>query len=86
MQKKFYISSTQTRRSMKKFKTEVQVVNDSGWYSNSLIFDSYQEAKEYAQNLCDRWTSTTDWRVIEVEPEIQVCLSNVDKHIYFEKK
>ena len=52
---------------MSKFKAEVQVVGDPGWYSNSLIFNTYLEAKEYAQNLFDRWTQTTEWRVVEIK-------------------
>jgi hypothetical protein len=49
------------------FKAEVQVVNDSKWYSNSLEFETRSEAVEYARDLLQRWTQSVDWRVIEFE-------------------
>ncbi len=47
------------------FKAEVQVVNDSKWYGNRLLFNTREKAEEYAKDLFSRWLSTTKWRVIE---------------------
>ena len=49
------------------FKAEMQVVNDSKWYSNSLKFESHAKAEAYAKDLFERWTQTVDWRVIEIK-------------------
>jgi len=48
------------------YKAEVQVVNDSKWYSNSLEFKFKSEAVNYAKDWLQRWTQTVDWRVVEV--------------------
>jgi len=49
------------------FKVEVQVVNDSNWYSNGKEFGTRPEAVEYARDLFQRWTLAVDWRVIEIK-------------------
>tara|TARA_R100000656_G_scaffold124330_3_gene102282 strand:+ start:390 stop:566 length:177 start_codon:yes stop_codon:yes gene_type:complete len=51
---------------MSKFKAEVKVVNDPKWYGNDKVFDTKSEAEEYAGDLFQRWTTTTDWRVVEI--------------------
>lgn len=47
----------------------VQVIADSSgkWSGNALTFDDLDEAVSYAKDLFMRWTSTTDWRVIDAE-------------------
>ena len=49
------------------FKAEVQVANDSKWYSNGKEFGTRPEAVEYARDLFQRWTQSVDWRVVEIE-------------------
>ena len=49
------------------FKAEIQVVNDSNWYSNRKEFGTRPEAVEYARDLLQRWTQSVDWRVVEIE-------------------
>ena len=48
-----------------KYIAEVKVVGDDKWYGNALVFDSREKAEAYAKDLFSRWSSTTDWRVIE---------------------
>ena len=49
------------------YKAEVQVINDSKWYGNSLEFKFRFEAEDYAKDLFQRWTQSEDWRVVKVE-------------------
>ena len=49
------------------FKAEIQVANDSNWYSNGKEFETRPEAVEYARDLLQRWTQSVDWRVIEIK-------------------
>jgi len=48
------------------FKAEIQVVNDSKWYGNTLEFKFKSEAEDYAKDLFQRWTQAVDWRAVEV--------------------
>ena len=50
-----------------KFIAEVQVWGDPNWYSNSLVFDTREEAEAYGNDLHSRWTATTAWRVKQLE-------------------
>lgn len=50
--------------------SEVQVASDGDkWIGNKISFATKAEAEGYVVDLCDRWTSTTDWRVVENESE-----------------
>ena len=51
------------------YKAEVQVVNDSKWYSNALEFDTHAEAETYAKDLFSRWTQATNWRIVEADTQ-----------------
>ena len=55
-----------------KFAAEVQVGGDPNWYSNSLVFDTREEAEAYGNDLHSRWTATTAWRVKQLK-EMKLC-------------
>lgn len=52
------------------YRCEVAVAGEVNWASNSLVFDSYDEAARYAGDLCSRWMSTQAARIVPttVEP------------------
>lgn len=47
------------------FRYEVQVVGDPGWYGNSIIFPTWDEADAAGLDKFSAWTQTTDYRVVE---------------------
>jgi hypothetical protein len=52
-----------------KYKVEV-IADDTGkWVSNSLTFDTVEDAELYADDLHFRWTAVREWRVREVTDE-----------------
>lgn len=46
------------------FKAEVIADGSGKWTSNSLVFATEQEAKDYVQDLFSRWTLVRDTRVV----------------------
>ena len=48
-----------------KYKVEVQVINDTKWYTNAMIYSTKKEAEVAGQSLFDRWLSTTGFRIVE---------------------
>jgi len=55
---------------MSSFKAEVQVSRESDWTSNGLRFATEVEATIYVQDLCMRWLSVTDTRVVASEDPV----------------
>ena len=53
-----------------KYKVEVQADNTGTWASNSLTFDTEEQAKDYGRDLFMRWTAVREWRVVPVESEV----------------
>ena len=47
------------------FKAEVIADSSGQFVGNGLRFETRKLAEVYAQDLAMRWTSVTDWRVVE---------------------
>lgn len=59
---------------MKKWKYEVQVVNDDKWYGNNLRFEGRREALEAAARKAYNWTQVRSTRVVEEkDDECPMC-------------
>lgn len=54
---------------VRSYKPQVQVANDSKWYDNALRFATYLEAMDYALDLHMRWTQTCAYGVAESSDE-----------------
>lgn len=46
------------------FKAEVIADSSGQWSGNGVRLATEEEAKGYAQNMADRWTLVTEWRVV----------------------
>lgn len=51
----------------KHYRVEVQADSTGKWCGNGLTFDTIKETKDYAVDLMGRWTSVSDWRVVDVK-------------------
>ena len=51
----------------KKFAIEVIADNSGEWCGNGQVFDTKEQAEEYARDLMSRWMAVREWRVIEKE-------------------
>jgi hypothetical protein len=57
------------------WKPEVQTMMDGDrWTGNALRFGTKEEAEDYARVLFWNWTSSTAYRVVEVEDPITYAL------------
>jgi hypothetical protein len=57
------------------WKPEVQVQGEGDkWHGNALRFGTKEEAEDYAFVLFWNWTSSTAYRVVEVEDQITYAL------------
>ena len=50
----------------KKYKYEIQVIGDSTWYGNTLVFDTEAEAEEAGRAKYRAWLLAEKYRVVEV--------------------
>jgi hypothetical protein len=50
-----------------KYRVEVIADNSGEWCGNGLKFETEDEAANYARDLAWRWTSVSDWRVVEAQ-------------------
>jgi hypothetical protein len=47
------------------WKAEVIADSSGTFVGNALVFETKQEAEDYARDLWSRWTLVTEWRVVE---------------------
>lgn len=52
------------------WKPEVQTINDSKWYDNSLAFATEKEAAHSASDLANRWLLVTAHRAVESDEPV----------------
>lgn len=50
-----------------KYKVEVQTDSTNQWYSNTVTYDTYEEAFAAARNLADRWFLVRNYRAVPVD-------------------
>lgn len=50
-----------------RFRADVQVHGDPGWYGNELRFDRWTDAYDHVLKLAHRWTAVCDVRVVPDE-------------------
>jgi hypothetical protein len=52
------------------FKAEV-IADDSGKFvGNALVFETREEAEDYARDLRSRWILVREWRVVETDEPV----------------
>jgi hypothetical protein len=54
------------------FKVEVIADSSGNWAGNGLTFETASDAETYAKDLARRWTLVSDWRIVEVCPELDI--------------
>ena len=57
------------------FKAEIQA-GDNTWSSNSLRFESEEEAMQYAEDLARRWVLVTNFRTTESPDPVNYQIKN----------
>lgn len=50
----------------------VQVIADNSgkWVGNAVLFDTVEQAVDYAIDLAARWTSVREYRVVDVDGNV----------------
>lgn len=63
------------------FQAEFQAVRETSWNTNALVFATEEEAEAYARDLFSRWMGAQDWRVVDVDKEVNY-IWDFEAHTY----
>ena len=55
------------------FKYQVIADNSGKWAGNAMTYDTIEEAIDGAKDLMSRWMLVTDWRIVTVNDETEIC-------------
>jgi hypothetical protein len=72
-----------SHESIKSFKPEVRVGRSETWSGNAVRTATREEAEHYVRDLCMRWTSTSDWRVIESDDPVSAIWLKGENRLQF---